>query len=134
MYSTRGIYMKSYFYGIGKAENSLNRKRKLSRHLKSKTSFFFFQKQEEYAHFRRGVRYKIIPTAVSRLLIYFLFNISTWYIVQSSQMKAIIYYTKNEVHGLACILLDEDGICRPWVLYQHPDLLYQWMCDKWSNA
>lgn len=96
--------------------------------------FFFFQKQEEYAHFRRGVRYKIIPTAVSRLLIYFLFNISTWYIVQSSQMKAIIYYTKNEVHGLACILLDEDGICRPWVLYQHPDLLYQWMCDKWSNA
>lgn len=42
--------MKSYFYGIGKAENSLNRKRKLSRHLKSKTSFFFFSRNKKSMH------------------------------------------------------------------------------------
>lgn len=39
-------------------------------------------------------------------------------------MKAVAHYTKTEVHGLECTLLNEDEICRPWVIYQHLDLIF----------
>lgn len=50
VYSTRGIYMKSYFYGISKAENSLLTERESYLGIWSQRQVFFFSRNKKSMH------------------------------------------------------------------------------------